>query len=193
MRKLSAGFSTLNMILVILAVLLVAAAGSFGVYEWQHNKVNDLNSKLSSLNSRVANLNNQVAALSNQLNIACKPSGSAVCNKYTYYSVGGVSLLIFTPLRNETITNPVEVVGEVPGDWSFEAQFPVLLKDSTGAIIFHSTAHVIGNWMTSQLVPFSAELSYTGSRTGSGTIVIQKDNPSGLAKNTDSLSIPIRF
>ncbi len=182
--------------ITLIALLLVAAA-CFGIYTWQHNQVKDANSKVTNLNAKLTSLNNQVTALTAQLNKACpatgQPTPNPACVGYTYTSTKGVTVRVFTPAKNTTIASPVAVVGEVPGNWSFEAQFPVQLKNSTGAVVVQSGAHLLGNWQTTNLVPFSVQLTYTTAQSGSGTIVLKKDNPSGLPQNDDSVTIPIKF
>jgi hypothetical protein len=101
--------------------------------------------------------------------------------------------LLFSPPTDATISSPVAVLGKIPGSWSFEAQFPIQLKDGSGKVVAQTTAQVLGDWMTNQLVPFSAQLTYQTTPSGNGTLVLQKDNPSGLSANADSISIPIKF
>ena len=50
------------LIISILVIILVAGAG-YGVYAWQHKKVNDQNSQITSLQGQVSDLNNQVSSL----------------------------------------------------------------------------------------------------------------------------------
>jgi len=47
--------------------------------------------------------------------------------------------------------------------------------------------------MTEDFVNFTAELDFAIPDTPRGTLVLEKDNPSGLAENDDSLYIPIKF
>jgi outer membrane murein-binding lipoprotein Lpp len=197
MKNSSGGFSIVITSIIVLLVLIAAAAAAFGTYTWQHNKVNTLTGKVSSLNTKVSSLNNQLSALSGQVNKSCpqaqQSTTNPTCAGYNYVSAKGVSVLVFTPSKNETITSPVAIVGEVPGNWSFEAQFPVQLKDGKGNLITQAPAHLLANWETTQLVPFSVQLTYTTATSGSGAIVLQEDNPSGLPRNSDSVSIPISF
>jgi outer membrane murein-binding lipoprotein Lpp len=50
----------------LLAVILLAVVG-YGVYSWQHGKVNDANTKVSSLQSQVSGLQSQVNKLSKEI------------------------------------------------------------------------------------------------------------------------------
>lgn len=180
---------------LILLVLGIAALASISTYAWQHSKVNDLHNQVNSLNAQLTSLNSQVATLSDKLNMACRSTQqtTSTCEDYTYTSTKGVFILVYTPHRGATLASPIAIVGEVPGNWSFEAQFPVQLKDSGGSVMAQTSAHVLGNWQSDQLVPFSAQLTFTTAKSGNGTLVIQKDNPSGLTKNSDLVSIPVHF
>lgn len=207
MKDSNKGFSWFVPLLVILLVVIWIAA-LFGVYGWQHKKVTDLNNQVAGLNSQISSLNVQVANLSKKLTNACQPAqqqaqpnqqpqlnqqASTSCTNYSYTSVKGIKISVYTPAKDSVVSSPIAVSGAVPGNWSFEAQFPVKLEDSKGSVITQATAHVLGNWQTTDLVPFSAQLTYSKAVSGNGTLVLEKDNPSGLSNNGDSLSIPVRF
>ncbi len=170
--------NALGTVLLILMALVVSVAAGYTTYVWQHDKVDKLTAQVTSLRTQVESLKN---------NASTAPQGAV------YTSSKGVKLTVYAPLPDATITSPLAVIGEVPGNWSFEASFPVLLKDHNGLVIAQGSAHVLGNWMTDHAVPFSAQLTYSAVTTGSGTLILQKDNPSGLPANEDSLVIPIRF
>lgn len=191
------GFTVAEVLLTILLIIVVAATSSFVTYGWQHNHINDLNKKISSLNSQINMLNSQVSTLSAQLNKTCQSGQqsdmSSTCASYAYTSPKGVTVLVFAPSKNANIKSPVTVIGEVPGNWSFEAQFPVQIKNSKGDIVAQEPANLLGSWQTTDLVPFSVQLTYTAAQSRSGTLVLQKDNPSGLPQNADSVSVPINF
>ena len=188
MRNVGSGNSIVPSLMVILLVFLVAFAAVAGTYSWQQGRVN-------SLNAKIKNLNSQVSTLSSKLSQACQPTQQTnpTCISYEYMSAKGIPVLIYSPIKNSTVTNPVAIIGEVPGNWSTEAQFPVQLKDDKGNIVAQAPAHVLGNWQTTQLVPFSVQLTFTTTESGSGTLVLQKDNPSGLPQNSDFVSIPIKL
>lgn len=197
MKRSASGFTIHELALGILLVVVVAAAASFVTYALQRRQVTDLNSKVSSLNTRINSQNSQIATLTAQLSKACQPAPQANANPecvgYAYQSAKGVTVSVFSPIKNAAVVSPVAVLGEVPGNWSFEAQFPVQLKNGKGDTVAQATAHVLGNWQTTALVPFSVQLTYTTAQTGNGSIVLQKDNPSGLTQNEDSVSIPVHF
>ncbi len=98
------------------------------------------------------------------------------------------------PLPNSTVISPLTVTGRARGYWYFEASFPVVLKDSTNAVIAQGIAQAQGNWMTEDFVPFVVTLTFTQPPSGStGTLILNKDNPSGEPQNDDSYSVPVIF
>lgn len=147
---------------MVLLVLVITAVTSWGTYAWQHGKVESLNTQVERLHAQVIKLNDQIISLSVARSQARQttPQPNANSIGYSYLSSKSVSILVYAPLKNATVTSPVAVIGEVPGNWSFEAQFPVQLKDSKGNIIARTSAHVLGSWQTDQFVPFSAQLTY---------------------------------
>ena len=111
-----------------------------------------------------------------------------------YQSSGGVEIEINNWADNIKVASPLEITGRVPSNWSFEASFPVILESSSGEQIARGVAQLQGDWMTEQPVPWTATLEFTGVTTGEkGVLVLQKDNPSGLAENDDSLRLNVRF
>lgn len=101
-----------------------------------------------------------------------------------------------TPRPNQLVSSPLVIKGEARGNWFFEASFPVILTDWDGRIIAEGFATAEGEWMTTDFVPFTATLAYTleeGSYSNKGTLILKKDNPSGLSENDDALEIPVVF
>lgn len=94
---------------------------------------------------------------------------------------------------NDLLTSPAEITGEVPGTWYFEASFPVTLLDANGGDVLRTHAEARSDWMTESPVPFKTTLTFTPPSTDTGTLVLEKDNPSGLARHADEVRIPIRF
>ncbi len=83
------------------------------------------------------------------------------------------------------------VSGEARGTWYFEASFPVEVRDRNGAILVQVPAQAQGDWMTTNFVPFSVSITVPQSYIGPATLILRKDNPSGLPQNDASISIPI--
>lgn len=93
------------------------------------------------------------------------------------------------------ISSPLVVRGMVPGNWSFEASFPVQLTDANGTVLAESIAQIEGDWMTEEMVPFKITLAFErpAGNAPQGYLVLKKSNPSGMIENDDTLSIPVVF
>ena len=102
-------------------------------------------------------------------------------------------IVVDVPKENAVIKSPLTIKGKARGNWYFEADFPVRLVDSTGKEIGRSTATAQGEWMTENFVPFTSTLSFNTSTAGRGTLILEKNNPSGLAENADELRIPVSW
>lgn len=100
---------------------------------------------------------------------------------------------ISNPRPNQTVESPITITGEARGYWFFEALFPVKLLDGNGNTIASGIAQAEGEWMTEDFVPFKAELTFSQPTTSNGTLVLEKDNPSGLPENADELKVPVRL
>ncbi len=99
-----------------------------------------------------------------------------------------------TPRPNETIKSPLQISGVARGGWFFEGSFPIFLVDWDGLIIAESFATAQGEWMTENFVPFTATLEFkTPIYKNNGSLILKKDNPSGLPEHDDALEIPIFF
>ena len=101
-------------------------------------------------------------------------------------------IVIDSPLPNDVITSPLTIKGKARGPWFFEASFPVRLLDDSGKEIATTAAQADGEWMTEDFVPFTATLTFT-TTAKTGTLVLQKDNPSGLPENDGSVRMDVKF
>jgi hypothetical protein len=93
----------------------------------------------------------------------------------------------------DTIKSPLQITGEAKGTWYFEASFPIKIYDANGVLLGSTPAQAQSDWMTENFVPFKVTLSFATSTTQTGTLVLEKDNPSGLLQNADRIEIPVRF
>jgi len=100
-----------------------------------------------------------------------------------------------TPRPNAEIESPLTITGEARGYWYFEATFPVILTDWDGRIIAEGYASAQDDWMTEAFVPFTATLEFTvdTSVSNRGSLILKKDNPSGLPEHDDALEFPVYF
>jgi hypothetical protein len=99
----------------------------------------------------------------------------------------------YSSFNSEALESPLIVKGKARGTWFFEADFPIKLLDENGKQIALGIASAEGDWMTEDFVDFSATLTFDEPETESGTLVLEKNNPSGLPENADSLEIPVKF
>ncbi len=112
----------------------------------------------------------------------------------------GDLITLTEPHPLEVVVNPLEIRGLARGNWYFEGSFPVILVNWDGLIIAEGVAKADGEWMTTDFVPYKAKLDFvspvkadTPDFMVNGTLILKKDNPSGLPENDDTLEIPIRF
>ena len=101
-----------------------------------------------------------------------------------------------TPRPNQVISSPLTIRGEARGYWFFEASFPVVLVNWDGLIIAQGIATAQDEWMTEEFVPFEAAITFTVEKdvySNRGSLILRKDNPSGLPENDDALEIPVIF
>lgn len=100
---------------------------------------------------------------------------------------------VFSPAPNSAISSPLRVRGEARGNWYFEASFPVRILDASGRQLAVGVAQAQGEWMTTDFVPFDITIPFVNPGSGTGTLVLEKDNPSGLPEHAAEVRIPIRF
>lgn len=91
----------------------------------------------------------------------------------------------------DEIFSPVAITGWARGFWYFEASFPVRLEDEEGNLLGSSLAMAQREWMTEEFVPFLVDLEFMVSTTTKAFLVLQKDNPSGLAEHDNEVAIPV--
>jgi hypothetical protein len=131
----------------------------------------------------------------------CADAGYPVLESYPRQCGGFVEnidaatvLRVTSPSLDVPITSPLEVTGEARGTWFFEGSFPVFLTNWDGLIIAEGYATAQGEWMTEEFVPFTASLSFEKPEYGAnGTLILKKDNPSGLPEYDDAVEFPVLF
>lgn len=109
-------------------------------------------------------------------------------------------IVLHEPEPLSSVSSPLSIKGQARGTWYFEGDFPIVLLDGNGAVITQWFASAVldpndpsSTWMTEDFVPFEAELIFTTPATSEGTLVLHKDNPSGLPEHNDELRIPLSF
>lgn len=97
------------------------------------------------------------------------------------------------PLPDAIIQSPLMLEGRARGAWYFEASFPAYLIDAAGDTIAVMPVQAEWDWMTEEFVPFRATFAFTAPTSETGTLILMKDNPSGLPEHAAELRVPIRF
>lgn len=115
-----------------------------------------------------------------------------------------IEIISPSPKSDITLVSPttkIEVRGKARGSWFFEGSFPVELVSGTQGVgvIAKGIAEADGEWMTTEFVPFHAELiiQMTDEQIlnagGNASIILKKDNPSGDPKNADQFIVPVQL
>jgi hypothetical protein len=96
------------------------------------------------------------------------------------------------------VSSPFTLRGEARGNWFFEGSFPLVLTDWDGRIIAEHYATATSEWMTTDFVPFESELEFAapqdiGDFSRRGSLILQKNNASGLPELDDALEITVFF
>jgi hypothetical protein len=109
-------------------------------------------------------------------------------------------ITLTSPVPNGVFESGATISGQARGYWFFEASFPFYLTNWDGLIIAEGFATATGEWMTEEFVPFTTTVEFSNPYTAGdpdfmkrGTLILKKDNPSGLPENDDALEIPVRF
>jgi hypothetical protein len=110
-------------------------------------------------------------------------------------TLGSDSISISAPKANASVSSPITLSGQARGNWFFEATAPVMVMDNQGKTLGQGFIQATGDWMTTEFVPFTGNLSFsfpTGTSTD-GVIVFMNDNPSGDPSRSISVRVPVKF
>ncbi len=101
---------------------------------------------------------------------------------------------VSTPIKDSKIKSPLTVKGVVPAGWMFEGSFPIKLVDAKKKVITQTIAEedIAGSWQEDSPASFSATLTFKNA-SGSGILVLEKDNPSGQPTNAATFEVPVQF
>lgn len=100
---------------------------------------------------------------------------------------------ISNPRPTETVTSPLEIQGEARGSWFFEAQFTATLLDEDGKSLGQGIMTATDEWMTEEFVPYTGEIVFEKPKGKRGRLILEKNNPSGIAEKDNSLIVPVMF
>ena len=101
------------------------------------------------------------------------------------------SVIVTYPSPHQTIGQEFTLIGKARGTWYFEASFPVTLIGENKEVLTQGIATAVGDWMTTEFVPFKVTLKIATPYVGKATLILRKDNPSGLPQNDASFLVPV--
>lgn len=120
-------------------------------------------------------------------------SGAPNTDKITYVNSSENLIKVELPFPGAVVGKDFSVLGKARGNWFFEASFPVVVLDKDGNVLSTAVAQAKTDWMTTDFVEFKADFNIPQSYIGKATLVLKKDNPSGMPENDASVSFPINI
>jgi hypothetical protein len=109
----------------------------------------------------------------------------------TYSNADENMIIVDTPIPGATVGHIVTVSGKARGNWYFEANFPIEVRSATGTVLVQAPVQAQEEWMTTEFVPFTVQVTLPAEYKGPATLVLHNDNASGLPEHDRSVSIPI--
>ncbi len=109
----------------------------------------------------------------------------------TYNNASTDNIVVELPSPGAVTGKDFTVMGKARGTWFFEASFPIEVLDKNGKHLTTGIAQASGEWMTTEFVSFHADIKVPQSYMGPATLVLKKDNPSGILSKDASISFPI--
>ncbi len=178
---------------IIFIVISVIILGIAVTINWQY--INYKNKKLSAVSNFEGCVAKGNAVLESYPRLCRTPDGKTFTEDIGNELEKKNLIRIEKPRPNDKVLSPLEIKGEARGFWFFEASFPVKLLDANGKELEVNPSYVQakGEWMTEDFVPFEAKIEFEIPTTKKGTLILEKDNPSGLPENADELRIPVTF
>lgn len=108
----------------------------------------------------------------------------------TYSNATADIITVELPFPGAVTGKQFSVIGKARGYWFFEASFPIQVLDKDGKLLTQGFAQAKDEWMTTDFVPFKADITIPETYTGPATLVLKKDNPSGLSEHDAFISFP---
>ncbi len=183
-----------NIIIAIL-IFLAGAATAAGIFLWREKYTRPPYITPKGISSPIASFE-ECANAGNPVMESyprqCRANGVTFAENIGNELEKSNLIQIAFPRPNARVSSPLEITGQARGNWFFEASFPIELRNDAGNIITTGIAQAQDEWMTENFVPFKATLEFS-TTAKHGTLVLKKDNPSGLPEYDDALIVPITF
>lgn len=112
--------------------------------------------------------------------------------KIVYTNASADLIVVDLPFPGAVTGKDFSVIGRARGYWFFEASFPIDVLDQDGEILAQTYATAQSEWMTEEFVPFKSQvIKVPDTYIGPATLVLRKDNASGLPEHDASIAFPI--
>lgn len=113
--------------------------------------------------------------------------------KITYTNATDDLIQVELPFPGAVVGKDFNVIGKARGNWFFEASFPIEVLDKDGKTLVIGIAQPQNgeDWMTTNFVNFKSDIKVPQTYIGPATLVLRKDNASGLPEHNASMSFPI--
>lgn len=178
-------------ILVVIILIIIALLVWFGFFKTEENQYQNILSFEDCLNAGLPVMESNPRQ--------CRtPDGRTYAeelpreeDKITYTNASEDIITVESPLPGSVTGKEFLIVGEARGNWYFEASFPVTILDKDGNKLVETHAEAQSEWMTTNFVNYRADIVVPEAYIGEATVVLHKDNPSGLSENDASVSYPI--
>ena len=100
-------------------------------------------------------------------------------------------VIVSTPKSGAVVSRTFSIAGTAPSGWFFEAVFPIMVRDDNDNAIGRTQGRAQSDWTAPGPIRFTAQVTLETAYKGPATLVLMRDNPSGLPENDDSVEIPI--
>lgn len=130
--------------------------------------------------------------------ISAYPADSKYINTYNQF-LGLINLGVNSPIKiskpslGQEISSPLEISGQAPGSWFFEANLSLKLVNDANEILAEKNYMTSKNWMTQEMISFETQLEFGNPEANAGYLRIDKANPSGRPQNANQFFWPITF
>jgi hypothetical protein len=109
----------------------------------------------------------------------------------SYVNASADMIRVTLPQPGAVVGKEFRISGEARGPWYFEASFPIEVVGKNGQKLATVVAQAQEEWTTSSFVPFIANVTIPSSYIGPATIILHRDNASGLPENDASASFEV--
>ncbi|HMR01191.1 MAG TPA: Gmad2 immunoglobulin-like domain-containing protein [Candidatus Gracilibacteria bacterium] len=104
------------------------------------------------------------------------------------------SIKIDNVTPHQVVSSPLDIKGEVRGNWMFEAVFDIELQTADGQEIAKAPAYATDNWMTTDFVPFESTITFDPPEATEGKLIFIQSSPAGEdGPEPEFFEMPVRF